>query len=142
MERKEFNRKEAKKSLKLAAICFLLSFLSPFILYRWSTIGMLVMMLSILGSLIFLIRSIILFAGQKFIPTNDEVQQKREERNKRRCINCGFNGGMTNYLDTNKGQAILIILLLFLLLPGIIFWLVVRGKKICPKCQSLNTALI
>jgi ribosomal protein S27AE len=95
-----------------------------------------------LGFLIFLIRSIILFIGQKFIPTSDERRQNWEERKKRRCINCGFTGGMTNYLDTNKGQAILIILLLFLLLPGIIFWLVVRGKKICPKCQSLNTTLI
>jgi hypothetical protein len=142
MERKEFNRKEAKKSLKLSALCLLLMFLSPLILHSWGVLGMLMMMFLTLGFLIFIIRSIILFTGQKFIPTANEAQQNWEEKNKRRCINCGFTGGMINYLNTNKGQAILIILLLFLLLPGIIFWIVVRGKKICPKCQSLNIALI
>jgi len=142
MDRKEFNRKEAKKSLKFAALCFLLMFLGPLILYKWTTLAVLVMYFIALGFLIFLMRSIILFIGQKFISTSDERRQNWEERNKRRCINCGFTGDMTNYLNTNKGQAIFIILLLFLLLPGIIFWLVVRGKKICPKCQSLNTALI
>jgi len=138
MDREKINRKEAKKSLKIAGVCFLLVFLSSFLPHaREST-----MFFSFLGFIVFLIRSIVLFTGQNFMPLINELRQEYEEKNRRKCINCGFTGAMKNYLSTNKAQAILLILLCFLFLPGIIFWLIVRGKKICPKCQSLNNALI
>jgi|GEM_PF-1959218 len=77
-----------------------------------------------------------------FFKTKEEQKAIWEERNKRKCVNCGFVGGMKYVLETTKASLILLILLLFFFFPGLIYWILMRGKKICPKCQSLNTAII
>lgn len=65
-----------------------------------------------------------------------------EEKNRRKCLNCGFVGGMKNFLDTTKGALIMFIGLFFFFFPGIIYWIVVRGKKACPKCRSWNNTSV
>jgi ribosomal protein S27AE len=74
--------------------------------------------------------------------SKEERKRIWEEKNKRKCINCGFIGGMKFYLETNKGSFIQLIMLLLFFFPGLIYWVIMRGKKICPKCQSTNTAIV
>ncbi len=70
------------------------------------------------------------------------LSKKERGIENRKCLSCGYRGEVKNYLATNKGQFILIILLLCYIVPGLIYWAVMRGKKICPKCGRTNLAAL
>ena len=66
------------------------------------------------------------------------LSKKERGIENRKCLSCGYQGEVKNYLATNRGQFILIILVLCWVIPGLIYWAVIRGKKICPKCGMTN----
>lgn len=56
----------------------------------------------------------------------------------RNCFACGYSGIMKTWLSNyNIPQFIAIILLLFYIIPGLIFIALYWGKYKCPKCGSL-----
>lgn len=59
--------------------------------------------------------------------------------NQRRCSACGFTGPMKTWLRNYSGpQFIALILLLFYVLPGVIFIAWVWGKYKCPHCGKVG----
>lgn len=57
----------------------------------------------------------------------------------RRCTRCGYIGKMKTWLNNYSGaQFIALILLLFYLIPGIIFIAWAWGKYKCPSCGALG----
>ena len=57
----------------------------------------------------------------------------------RRCLNCGHQGYMKTWLGNyNAPQLIALILLLFWMIPGLIFIAWGWGKYKCPKCGKLG----
>lgn len=59
--------------------------------------------------------------------------------NQRRCTACGFNGQMKTWLRNYNGpQFLALILLLFWVLPGVIFIAWGWGKYKCPQCGKIG----
>lgn len=57
----------------------------------------------------------------------------------RHCMACGFTGKMRTWLrNYNKPQALAIVLLLFWILPGIVFIAWAWGKYKCPNCGKVG----
>lgn len=68
----------------------------------------------------------------------NDVVRKGSRRNNRRCLVCDYSGEMKTWLrNYNLPQLITIVLLLFYLVPGIIFIAWGWGKYKCPKCGAL-----
>lgn len=61
----------------------------------------------------------------------------------RKCLSCGFEGGMKTWL-ANYGfpQFVLLLGLLFFFIPGLIFWAWAWGKHKCPRCGTVGKNII
>lgn len=61
-----------------------------------------------------------------------------KDKSLRKCLQCGYSGGMKTWLRWySLPQLIAIVLLLAYMLPGIIFIAWAWGKYKCPKCGAL-----
>ena len=66
------------------------------------------------------------------------------EPGEHKCLNCGYQGPMKTWLGNyNMPQFIAVVLLLFYILPGVVFIAYFWNKNKCPKCgaigQTINT---
>lgn len=60
----------------------------------------------------------------------------------RKCLNCGHQGYMKTWLGNyNTPQLIALILLLFWMIPGLIFIAWGWGKYKCPKCGKVGNSV-
>lgn len=60
-------------------------------------------------------------------------------KNNRQCLACGFTGKMKTWLGNYNGaQLIALLLLLFAIIPGLIFIAAFWNKYKCPQCGALN----
>lgn len=61
----------------------------------------------------------------------------------RKCLACGYEGNMKTWLGNYSGpQFIALILLLFYVIPGLIFIAWGWGKHKCPQCGTLGRSMI
>lgn len=61
----------------------------------------------------------------------------------RKCLACGFTGQMKTWLGNYGGaQFIAFILLLFWIIPGLIFIVIYWNKYKCPQCGAVNKSAI
>lgn len=88
---------------------------------------------------------IIIIVGILFYFIFPTIVKKSKEieikKNTRRCINCGYIGITKTYFDNARHLFNLLTLYLCGLLPGIVYQLYGKGKRICPNCKSTNLAL-
>jgi hypothetical protein len=66
------------------------------------------------------------------------LEQKKPNKNDRKCLQCGYVGPMKTWLrNYNFPQFVIFLGLLFYILPGIIFWAWGWGKYKCLSCGTL-----
>ncbi|CAB5507887.1 hypothetical protein [uncultured Gammaproteobacteria bacterium] len=59
-----------------------------------------------------------------------------------KCINCGYQGKMKTWLGNYMApQVITLLLLLFYIVPGIIYMIVFWNKNKCPKCGAVGKTI-
>lgn len=64
---------------------------------------------------------------------------KKLEYGDRKCLKCGYVGQMKTWLrNYNAPQFITVVLLLFYIIPGVIFIAWGWGKYKCPQCGSVG----
>lgn len=59
-----------------------------------------------------------------------------------RCLVCGYQGPLSTVLQTMRGGLLALLLLLAMLVPGVLYIIWRWNAPICPRCRSVNRAII
>lgn len=72
--------------------------------------------------------------------TDDQIARGTFARSARVCSQCGYIGAPKRGSDFSF--LVFLILILFFILPGLIYWAVTRGRyAVCAACRARNTML-
>ncbi|MDD2367045.1 MAG: hypothetical protein PHN84_12855 [Desulfuromonadaceae bacterium] len=74
-----------------------------------------------------------------FLAFKNRIKLEGFDNVARKCLSCGFEGPMKTWLrNYSAPQLIMIVLLLFWLVPGLIFIAWAWGKYKCPRCGTVG----
>lgn len=67
---------------------------------------------------------------------------RRAQQVTRRCLICGYIGPMETFLQTARGGCFTLLLLMAAVVPGVLYIIWRWHTPVCPRCSSVNKAVI